>query len=53
VTDDLQLLGRISVAPRDWPLEFRMKSEGAYEWLALAVPVKRAVLGLVGRHQGV
>ncbi len=37
------LAGRIDVSPRDWPIEFRLKSRGAYEWLALAIPVKRAL----------
>jgi peptidoglycan/xylan/chitin deacetylase (PgdA/CDA1 family) len=39
-----QLLGRINVSPRDWPLEFRLKARGAYNWMALAVPAKRAIV---------
>jgi peptidoglycan/xylan/chitin deacetylase (PgdA/CDA1 family) len=38
------LRGRINVSPRDWPLEFRLKASGAYDWLTLAMPVKRALL---------
>jgi peptidoglycan/xylan/chitin deacetylase (PgdA/CDA1 family) len=49
--EDLELLGRVGVAARDWPLEFRLKSEGYYDWLALAVPAKRAILRLIGRQQ--
>jgi peptidoglycan/xylan/chitin deacetylase (PgdA/CDA1 family) len=49
--DDPLLLGRINVTARDWPLEFRLKVQGAYQWLALAVPTKRAVLGLVRKDQ--
>jgi peptidoglycan/xylan/chitin deacetylase (PgdA/CDA1 family) len=42
-----QLLGRINVSPRDWPIEFGLKVRGAYNWMAYAVPLKRAVLGTV------
>ena len=45
----VRLVGRINVAPRDWPLEFRLKVLGAYSWLALAIPVKRALFGWLGR----
>ncbi len=38
------LVGRINVSPRDWPIEFRLKIQGAYDWLALAIPVKRTIL---------
>ena len=43
-----QLIGRINVTPRDCRLEFRLKFRGAYEWLALAIPAKRAVLRWLG-----
>ena len=39
-----RLLGRINVSPRDWPIEFRLKVRGAYNWMAFAVPAKRAIL---------
>jgi peptidoglycan/xylan/chitin deacetylase (PgdA/CDA1 family) len=42
-----QLLGRINVSPRDWRLEFQLKVRGAYNWMALAVPVKRALVGFL------
>jgi peptidoglycan/xylan/chitin deacetylase (PgdA/CDA1 family) len=45
------LVGRIDVSPRDWPLEFRLKSEGAYQWLTLAIPAKRSLLRLLGRSR--
>ena len=44
------LMGRINVSPGDWPLEFKLKIQGAYAWLGLAVPAKRALSSLVGRH---
>jgi hypothetical protein len=49
--DDSLLVGRINVSPVDWPLEFRLKMQGAYQWLALAVPAKRALLNLVRRRR--
>lgn len=30
------LIGRVSVQPTDWPLEFRLKILGAYRWLPVA-----------------
>jgi peptidoglycan/xylan/chitin deacetylase (PgdA/CDA1 family) len=48
---DSLLAGRVDVSPRDWPLEFRMKALGAYEWMALAVPAKREMLRVFGRPQ--
>lgn len=45
------LVGRIDVSPRDWPLEFRLKVQGAYQWLTLAIPAKRALLRLLGRRR--
>lgn len=47
----VQLLGRVPVTPRDWRLEFRLKVQGAYEWLTLAIPLKRAVLGMIEGRQ--
>lgn len=43
------LAGRIDVSPHDWLFEFRLKRRGAYEWMALALPVKRRVLQFLGR----
>jgi peptidoglycan/xylan/chitin deacetylase (PgdA/CDA1 family) len=37
------VIGRITVSPRDWPLEFRLKALGAYQWMSVAVPAKRAL----------
>jgi peptidoglycan/xylan/chitin deacetylase (PgdA/CDA1 family) len=39
-----RLIGRVNTSPRDWRLEFQLKVLGAYEWLALAIPAKRAIL---------
>lgn len=35
------LMGRITVSPDDWGLEFKLKLVGAYQWLPLAVALKR------------
>ena len=42
-------IGRIDVTPRDWPLQYRLKVCGAYQWLPLAIAAKRRVLRLMGR----
>jgi peptidoglycan/xylan/chitin deacetylase (PgdA/CDA1 family) len=38
------VVGRIEVSPTDWPLEFRLKIRGAYQWLPWAMSAKRTVL---------
>jgi peptidoglycan/xylan/chitin deacetylase (PgdA/CDA1 family) len=43
------LIGRINVTPEDWPLEFELKARGAYDWLSVAIPAKRALTSLM-RH---
>lgn len=35
-------VGRVSVEPTDWPIEFRLKALGAYSWLPAAFALKRA-----------
>ncbi|MGA9526819.1 MAG: polysaccharide deacetylase family protein [Terriglobales bacterium] len=35
------VVGRVTVEPTDWPLEFRLKVLGAYRWLPLAFRLKR------------
>jgi peptidoglycan/xylan/chitin deacetylase (PgdA/CDA1 family) len=45
------LVGRIDVSPRDWRLEFHLKMQGAYGWMAVAVPAKREMLRTFGRPQ--
>jgi len=35
------VVGRIRVDPTDWPIEFRLKLAGAYNWLPLAFALKR------------
>jgi peptidoglycan/xylan/chitin deacetylase (PgdA/CDA1 family) len=47
---DGSLAGRVSTSPRDWRLEFQLKVRGAYDWMALAVPAKRAVVGWFARE---
>lgn len=34
------LLGRISVSPEDWGIEYYLKIKGAYQWLPFAVRIK-------------
>jgi peptidoglycan/xylan/chitin deacetylase (PgdA/CDA1 family) len=46
------VVGRISVEPTDWPLEFRLKVLGAYQWLLLAFTVKRAIRLLLHKAKG-
>jgi peptidoglycan/xylan/chitin deacetylase (PgdA/CDA1 family) len=36
-------VGRVPTEPSDWPLEFRLKVSGAYQWLPLAFAAKRKV----------
>ena len=45
------LVGRIDISPRDWPIEYRLKMQGAYEWMALAVPTKQALRRLLGARR--
>ena len=35
--------GRVSVEPTDWPLEFRLKVMGAYQWLPAVRALKRTI----------
>ena len=41
---DLYLLGRTSIEPADWPIEYRLKMRGAYQWLPLAFGLKKKFL---------
>lgn len=43
------LVGRVSVQPTDWDIEFRLKLLGAYRWVRWASAAKRRVLSLLGR----
>lgn len=38
---DSFLLGRISVSPEDWGIEYLLKLKGAYHWLPFGVKIKR------------
>jgi peptidoglycan/xylan/chitin deacetylase (PgdA/CDA1 family) len=42
------VIGRISVSLQDWPIEYRLKFLGAYQWLPYVVKMKRRLLSL--RH---
>ena len=35
------LIGRIDISPDDWPIEYRLKILGAYQWLSVAIFIKR------------
>lgn len=37
------VVGRISVEPTDWPIEFHLKISGAYCWVPWAIAAKRAI----------
>jgi peptidoglycan/xylan/chitin deacetylase (PgdA/CDA1 family) len=45
---DLYILGRTSVEPTDWNIEYYLKLTGSYQWLPLAVSVKKKLLGRNG-----
>ena len=42
---DLYFLGRTSVEPTDWPIEYYLKLTGAYQWMPLAIRIKKKLLG--------
>lgn len=41
------LVGRIYVSPDDWPLEFKLKIRGAYQWLPYGILIKRKLKNLI------
>jgi peptidoglycan/xylan/chitin deacetylase (PgdA/CDA1 family) len=44
-------VGRIGVSPSDWPLEYRLKVRGAYQWLPWAIAAKQRLRTLLpGGH---
>jgi peptidoglycan/xylan/chitin deacetylase (PgdA/CDA1 family) len=45
---DQYILGRISVEPTDWPIEYYLKLLGAYQWLPFAISLKKKLLGCIG-----
>ena len=40
------IVGRTNVSPDDWGIEFTLKARGAYEWLPLAIKMKRRLRSL-------
>jgi peptidoglycan/xylan/chitin deacetylase (PgdA/CDA1 family) len=46
-------VGRIRVDPTDWPIEFRLKLAGAYNWLPVAFALKRKLRGVLGSDTAV
>ena len=47
------LMGRVTVSPDDWQLEFYLKIQGAYAWLPLAIAWKNQIKQLVTRQTAV
>jgi peptidoglycan/xylan/chitin deacetylase (PgdA/CDA1 family) len=45
-------VGRINVSPQDWPLEFKLKARGAYQWLPVAIAIKRGLRRLCEAVRG-
>ncbi|MGH9717534.1 MAG: polysaccharide deacetylase family protein [Candidatus Acidiferrales bacterium] len=45
------VVGRVSVEPTDWPVEFRLKILGAYQWLPAAFAIKRNIRFLLHRNK--
>jgi peptidoglycan/xylan/chitin deacetylase (PgdA/CDA1 family) len=43
--------GRVKADPTDWPLEFRLKLLGAYQWLPSAFTLKRRVLSFLSANR--
>ena len=41
------VLGRVNVSPKDWLVEFKLKSMGAYKWLPKAVVYKRKLINYI------
>ncbi len=35
------IVGRVDITPEDWSLEYRLKMVGAYQWLHVAITLKR------------
>lgn len=44
------VIGRVSVEPTDWPIEFWLKIAGAYAWLPLAFRLKKWTISLLRRN---
>lgn len=45
------LIGRVSVQPTDWDIEFRLKLLGAYRWVRWTSSCKRRILSLLRRFR--
>jgi peptidoglycan/xylan/chitin deacetylase (PgdA/CDA1 family) len=43
------VVGRVSVQPSDWPIEFYLKVKGGYRWMALAIQWKRQLVSVFRR----
>jgi peptidoglycan/xylan/chitin deacetylase (PgdA/CDA1 family) len=50
-TEDAFLVGRVSLEPADWDLEFRVKILGGYAWRPWAVKVKRTLRSALKRRR--
>lgn len=47
------LHGRIEVSPEDWSMEYWLKVRGAYQWLSLAIKIKRILVNKLTSKRGV
>jgi peptidoglycan/xylan/chitin deacetylase (PgdA/CDA1 family) len=45
-------MGRISVSPDDWMLEYRLKLRGAYQWMPFTNRIKKKVLAAIKNISG-
>jgi peptidoglycan/xylan/chitin deacetylase (PgdA/CDA1 family) len=46
---DGYLIGRVPVSPDDWLFEYRLKCLGAYQWLPIAIVLKKNLVSLCGK----
>jgi peptidoglycan/xylan/chitin deacetylase (PgdA/CDA1 family) len=46
---DGYLIGRVPVSPDDWLFEYRLKCLGAYQWLPIAIFLKKNLVSLCGK----
>lgn len=44
LSNNLPTIGRVSVNPTDWPIEFKLKIYGAFRWMATFSQLKRKIL---------
>jgi len=50
--DEGHIIGRTNVTPDDWALEFTLKASGAYQWLPVAMRVKKRLRSIWNGYAG-